>query len=162
MNITLAQRLRLVRGKTPQAEFAAQVGIHKSSWGRYERGENEPVSSDMVKICSICDINPQWLLLGEGSMRPGAPERECDALNAGRAARPAPREKTDASAAFCSRCARLEEKLDALDRERLELSQENRQLWKENGLLRERLARCESRISAADATGLSGRKASPA
>ena len=37
MDSTLPERLRLLRGEMPQAEFAAKVGIHKSSWGRYER-----------------------------------------------------------------------------------------------------------------------------
>lgn len=150
VNTTLAQRLRLVRGKTPQAGFAGKVGIHKSSWGRYERGEGEPVGSDLIKICSVCDINPQWLLLGQGLMRPGAPDGVSASPPEGAAARPV------APAAVCVRCVRLEEKLDALDRERRELSLENRQLWKENGLLRERLARCENPVVAADAADLAG------
>ena len=83
MNTTLAQRLRLVRGKTPQAGFAGKVGIYKSAWGRYERGEGEPVGSDLIKICSVCDINPQWLLLGQGLMpqrMPALPRAALDLL----------------------------------------------------------------------------------
>ena len=72
MDTTLAQRLRLLRGEMPQAEFAVKVGIHKSSWGRYERGIGEPTGSDLARLCSICAVSPLWLLCGEGDMRPAS------------------------------------------------------------------------------------------
>lgn len=72
MSTTLPQRLRLLRGEMPQAEFAARVGIHKSSWGRYERGVGEPTASDLARMCAVCAVSPLWLLCGEGEMRPAS------------------------------------------------------------------------------------------
>ena len=68
MGTMIAERLRLVRGNIAQFEIAQQLGIHKSSWGRYERGDSEPSSSDLAKVCSVFGINPEWLLLGTGAM----------------------------------------------------------------------------------------------
>ena len=73
MNTSISERLKAIRGKTPQAEFAESAGINKSSWGRYERGETEPSSSDLEKICFKFDVSPAWLLLGIGPMRSGEP-----------------------------------------------------------------------------------------
>lgn len=49
------------------------------------------------------------------------------------------------SQAACQRCAKLEIELDLERQERRDLAVENRQLWKENAVLRERLARYEER-----------------
>lgn len=167
MSTTLAQRLRLLRGEVPQAEFAARVGIHKSSWGRYERGVGEPTGSDLARICAVCGVTPLWLLCGEGAMRAA---EGATAAEAAEAAEPlqsddapppvgescpvpdvpvrmppafAPAEEPPAS--VCRQCRWLEERLEDADRERRELAQENRQLWRENGELRERIARLEER-----------------
>ena len=68
MESSLAERLRRVRGNIPQIEIAQRLGIHKSSWGRFERGDSEPSGSDLGRICSTFGINPQWLLLCTGEM----------------------------------------------------------------------------------------------
>lgn len=51
----------------------------------------------------------------------------------------------------CTRCSKLEAKLDTLEEERRELAAENRKLWKENGELREKCARLEERQERSDA-----------
>lgn len=171
MDTTLPQRLRLLRGEMPQAEFAAKVGIHKSSWGRYERGVGEPTATDLAGLCAVCGVSPLWLLCGQGDMRPEdtavetplpsgpdsaapAAERECPAAEP---APPAPlasststpqedtpkKETEDLPA--CRQCRWLEERLEQADRERREVAQENRQLWREISELRERIARLEER-----------------
>ena len=66
--MSLAERLRLIRGNISQMEIAQRLGIHKSSWGRFERGDSEPSGSDLGKICLTFSINPEWLLLGTGEM----------------------------------------------------------------------------------------------
>ena len=137
MNTSLAERLKAVRGKIPQAEFAELVGIHKSSWGRYERGESEPSSSDLIKICSIFGVFPEWILLGVGPMHPDdTPAVQQEATT------------QSESAVFepCVRCAKLEKELEEERGERRELAAENRKLWKENGELREKCARLEERM----------------
>lgn len=157
MSTTLAQRLRLLRGEMPQAEFAALVGIHKSSWGRYERGVGEPTASDLARVCAACAVTPLWLLCGQGDMRtagaeagtqaamPSAPEATPQAAKADcPAPEPLPPAETAAPPA-CGQCRWLAERLDQSERERRELARENRQLWRENGELRERFARLEER-----------------
>ena len=47
--------------------------------------------------------------------------------------------------AACPRCTKLETELDIERQDRRDLAAENRQLWKENAVLRERLARYEER-----------------
>ncbi|HIV65113.1 MAG TPA: helix-turn-helix domain-containing protein [Candidatus Mailhella excrementigallinarum] len=61
MNTSLPVRLKLIRNGMPQAEFAALVGLHKSSWGRFERGDSEPSSSDLKSVCSILNRSAGWL-----------------------------------------------------------------------------------------------------
>ena len=46
-----SERLKIIRGDLTQAEFAAKLGIHKNTLGRYERGESEPDFSVCVNIC---------------------------------------------------------------------------------------------------------------
>lgn len=166
MDSTLPERLRLLRGEMPQAEFAAKVGIHKSSWGRYERGVGEPAASDLARLCAVCGVTPFWLLYGQGDMREaGSTEAGAGAVmpagpaampltaeRDGPAAQPVPRVPADMSgkdgdeAPACRQCRWLEARLEQTDRERRELAQENRQLWRENGELRERVARLEERL----------------
>lgn len=171
MSTTLAQRLRVLRGDVPQAEFAARVGIHKSSWGRYERGVGEPTGSDLARLCSVCEVEPLWLLCGEGDMRATArpPVRKgpvgiLQTFPTARAAAPegagdAPASSTGTNApeqGFCRQCRWLEARLEQLDRERRELLLENRQLWRENSELRERLARLEERSQGREPAGMAG------
>lgn len=168
MDTTLPQRLRLLRGEMPQAEFAAKVGIHKSSWGRYERGVGEPTATDLAGLCAVCGVTPLWLLCGQGDMRredaavetplPSGPdsaapaaERECPAAEPAPPAssistpqEDTPKKETEDLPA-CRQCRWLEERLEQADRERREVAQENRQLWRENSELRERIARLEER-----------------
>ncbi len=51
-----------------------------------------------------------------------------------------------ASSGECARCVKLEAKLEKMEEQRDELAAENRNLWKENGELREKCARLEERI----------------
>lgn len=63
---TIANRLKFVRGSLSREEFSEIIGIHKNTVGRYERGESEPDLTIASKICSEFDIDPRWLMLGEG------------------------------------------------------------------------------------------------
>lgn len=66
-------RLKLVRGNLKQDEFAEKTGCHKSTIGRWERGEQFPDIDDANKILkAFPDISPAWLLADEGAMLRGA------------------------------------------------------------------------------------------
>ncbi|WP_135077432.1 helix-turn-helix transcriptional regulator [Terasakiella sp. SH-1] len=72
MTNTLNERLRKARhilGLSAR-EMAEQVGLGgRSSWERYERGENEPKASVLIHLSSV-GINPVWLLSGRGNPVP--------------------------------------------------------------------------------------------
>ncbi len=63
---SLAERIKKVRGEISREEFAQLIGVHVNTVGRYERGESEPDISIASKICREFDVNPHWLMLGEG------------------------------------------------------------------------------------------------
>ncbi|MSS28092.1 helix-turn-helix transcriptional regulator [Desulfovibrio sp. PG-178-WT-4] len=63
---SIAERLKSVRGEMSREEFARIIGVHVNTVGRYERGESEPDISITSKICREFDVNPHWLILGEG------------------------------------------------------------------------------------------------
>jgi Predicted transcriptional regulator len=62
----IASRIKKVRGKLSQDEFAQRLAIHKNSLGRYERGESTPDMSFADKLCTIFGVSPRWFLLGIG------------------------------------------------------------------------------------------------
>lgn len=60
----IGQRIRTLRGSKNQRDFAVLVEIHKSSLGRYERGESYPDARDLKKLCQKLGVDPSWLLFG--------------------------------------------------------------------------------------------------
>lgn len=141
--MTIAERLKSVRGKESRESFAQKIGVHAQTLYRYEQGGRDLDSGVITSICKGFDISPAWLLFGEGSMRPGevAPEPQTPAEQ------PVIPTKTTE---HCPRCERLEAELEKEREERRELSAElrevsaeNRDLWRENGNLRVLCARFE-------------------
>lgn len=165
----IANRIKQVRGNISQEDFAQQTGVHKSSLGRYERGESVPDSSFLSQVCSIFDINPQWLLLGTGPMTMASyepivrrnsaqvsPETtnmlsqmqdKLSFIEAGVAANRVVLNSGHASSATCEGCAALQEKLDKAN-ERLEVISER--LYKsmsENNDLKDELINLHKEIT---------------
>ncbi|KAB2888880.1 MAG: helix-turn-helix transcriptional regulator [Desulfobulbaceae bacterium] len=69
--MTLAERLRSLRGDTSTADFCRRFGIHRNTLPRYESGERTPDADFLEAICRAYNVNPSWLLLGEGPMTGG-------------------------------------------------------------------------------------------
>lgn len=63
---TFSERLRYVRGNLSRDDFADAIGVHKNTVGRYERGQSEPELSIIAKICAKFNVEPKWLIYGEG------------------------------------------------------------------------------------------------
>ena len=63
---TFSERLRYVRGNLSRDDFADAIGVHKNTVGRYERGQSEPELSVISKICAKFNVDPKWLISGEG------------------------------------------------------------------------------------------------
>jgi len=68
---TLGERLRQVRSQLSQDEFATRLGVHKNTIGKYERGERQPEAEILSRLRSELGVDVNWLLTGEGEMRPG-------------------------------------------------------------------------------------------
>lgn len=75
----ISKRLKTVRGKLNQDDFASAVGVSKMTVGRWERGERAPDFENLHKILELYPyINPGWLLSGEGAMEKGSKEIESE------------------------------------------------------------------------------------
>lgn len=139
---TLGERIRFIRGEETQAEFADRVGIAKGSIGGYENDKNSPSADAILKICLANDISCEWLLKGHGPMRLKESETQ-------------PPVPETSAAIMPQHSASIEKILVSVEEERRELAVENRRLYREkegllreNGELREKIARLE-RISTA-------------
>lgn len=52
-------------------DFAKKLGVVGSTLVNYRDGRTSPTIDLLMKICEEFSVNPAWLLLEEGSMRPG-------------------------------------------------------------------------------------------
>ncbi len=76
---TLQDRIRHLRGATPQAKFASQIGVTQSTLGRYERGESAPDVDFIQAVYEKLGVEQKWLVSGEGPMRvPGSASQPID------------------------------------------------------------------------------------
>ena len=64
--IGVGRRLKEVRGERSLSEFASLLGVHKNSIARWEKEEGYPTIKMFLDICEQENINPNWLLVGEG------------------------------------------------------------------------------------------------
>lgn len=51
-----------------QANFAKYLGISRQSVFRYINGNNQLTIQTLIKLANDYNINPTWLLLGQGNM----------------------------------------------------------------------------------------------
>lgn len=117
--------------------FCKKIKITESTLRNYESGLSLPNSDTIAIICETCDTDPEWLILGTGSMHPN--DTSADSAHA-------TTQSESTASEPCVRCAKLEKELEEERGERRELAAENRKLWKENGELREKCARLEERM----------------
>lgn len=60
--MTLGERIRSVRGKISQADFAAKIGVSSRTLGYYEAGKRVPDATTIMNICAEAGVEPNWLL----------------------------------------------------------------------------------------------------
>lgn len=69
---SFGQRLAAVRKAVgfakDQVGFAKVYGVGKTTWSGYENDKAFPDANVVIKICKDWDINPTWLVKGEGEM----------------------------------------------------------------------------------------------
>lgn len=121
--MSLADRLRIVRGSMGQTEFAKKIGSSQSGISAYEKGQRKPDYETLIRVSTEFGVTLDWLLLGKGSMHPA------DQLEG------AMEEKTTDMSVVWDLQQRL---LDAL--------QEQNNLLRENAHLRLQLERRDMRI----------------
>lgn len=78
----IGQRLASIRGSVPQPEMAKELGVSKTTYGRWERGVRELGADGLRKLCEK-GWNPTWILVG------GDQPRRLSDLPAASADRPA-------------------------------------------------------------------------
>ena len=64
----IGNRIREVRGKLTQKEFALLLGITQRAVVNYEVHGRTPKKKILEAICEQFNISEQWLVTGEGSM----------------------------------------------------------------------------------------------
>lgn len=70
-NENLGIRIATARGSLSQVEFADLLSISKNTILRYEKGYSVPDVVTVRKICDAAKVSLEWLVSGEGPMRPG-------------------------------------------------------------------------------------------
>jgi transcriptional regulator with XRE-family HTH domain len=61
----LADRLKILRGRKSQTAFSDEIGVSQRTWSRYENGALPDIGVAQT-ICRRFNVEPRWLLLGEG------------------------------------------------------------------------------------------------
>lgn len=59
------EQLKMLRGENSQDEIAKQIGITKSSWAMYERGERVPRDEIKIKIANFFGKTVQEIFFGQ-------------------------------------------------------------------------------------------------
>ena len=62
----IGERIELIRGKQARDSFAAELGVHPQTLARYEKGERLPDSAFLETLSKRYNVNPTWLLTGDG------------------------------------------------------------------------------------------------
>ncbi len=62
---SIGDRLRAIRGKRSQDEFANLLGISRKSLVRYEANERKPDVELITKLNLLYKVQPLWLLTGQ-------------------------------------------------------------------------------------------------
>ncbi len=70
----LGQRLIEIGGDENRGEYCARLGINDRTYRDYESGKSLPNTDVLTLISNEQGISLNWLVLGEGPIRPGDPE----------------------------------------------------------------------------------------
>lgn len=140
----LASRLKIVRGKRSAKEFAALMGCSMQTIYRYEWGDRVPDERFLQELAERTGTSLDWLK-GDASDHI-IPEENTSPPKASPSAKQYRMELE-------ARLEKTELRLESLESERRELAAENRRLYqekedvlRENGLLREKIARLEGEL----------------
>lgn len=150
--MSMGARLRKLRGKLSQSEFAALIGSSQSGISAYEKDQRKPNYETLMRVSKAFFVNLEWLLTGEGAMRqiPAAQgettdvsdaledkkTQQADFIDGGKS------KMTDVSAISCSA-----EQMFMVQRELLDVTRQNGDLRVEVERLRMDVERRDARIA---------------
>ncbi|MBC7908372.1 MAG: helix-turn-helix transcriptional regulator [Rhodospirillaceae bacterium] len=84
MTETVGARMRRLRGTVSQDEYAAQLGVHKETIGKYERDKILPGADVLTRLRQDKQVDINWLLTGQGDRdvpaRTSSADIDADAL----------------------------------------------------------------------------------
>ncbi len=77
MKTTIGERIRTARENKDldQSTLAEKTGIVTRTLQRWEKGEQVPDGLAITRIAKVTNVQPTWLLTGEGEMYPPPPPR---------------------------------------------------------------------------------------
>lgn len=78
---TLSERLRELRGITPQSQFSAELGMKQQQYARYEKGATVPGADILANICKVHAVSADWLLGLEDCLKEKKPRPTTKSLN---------------------------------------------------------------------------------
>jgi transcriptional regulator with XRE-family HTH domain len=68
--MSIGDRIRKIRAGVSREKFAALTGISKNTLVNYEMGNSSPDAAYLNRLLELFpDINPKWLLAGDGVMK---------------------------------------------------------------------------------------------
>lgn len=146
---TFGERLKMLRGKTRQADLATALGMAQTTLSNYETGRNEPNIETIRIFVSHFSVNLRWLMFGEGPIKEDGTEQSCMESSIKKPAIVPLEEDAIASLKQELGLEREERRELAAEtrrlyREKEQLLREKEELLRENGTLREKLARLEA------------------
>lgn len=68
---TLGARIKQVRGKMTQKEFADLLGVGRTTIINYEKDERQPDPDFFIRMDALLHIDSVWLLTGRGAASTG-------------------------------------------------------------------------------------------
>ena len=71
MKMSIGERIKSLRGNENQSTFGNRFGRSRNTIMRYETGKNAPDADFAADLCREYNVEPTWLLLGQGPMRKG-------------------------------------------------------------------------------------------
>ncbi|GFM37960.1 helix-turn-helix domain-containing protein [Desulfovibrio psychrotolerans] len=146
--IDILERLKQATGATSDAALAIALGVTQQAISSAKARNKFPTAWAPIAADRF-GVTTDWIFFGRGPMRPedAAEQREH-----------APEPAEPGRCPYCAKSEKIADDLRSeLSKERdmnRELVAENRQLWKENSELRERLARLEERQNAQPVSGV--------
>lgn len=58
----LNMKVERVKHNLTQEELSKQIGVHKNVISRWETGDTEPTSSNLIALCNLYGCSPEYLL----------------------------------------------------------------------------------------------------